>query len=197
MGTRLNGSRGVIFMPKRELTPNQKLFCEEYAIDRNGSRAYKAVYKGVTKDKTAEQCASRLLSSNAKVKAYVDKLLAKLAFKAEVTAERVLKEEACLAYSDIGEIFDGETLIPVNQIPEDIRRAISSVKVNTKTFKGETETTYEYRFWDKGAALKRLEKHLGMYEDKTEVDNSVKVLIINYGEAGQKTVKQGIPPAVS
>ena len=32
-----------------------------------------------------------------------------------------------------------------------------------------TETTYEYKFCDKGAVLGRMERHLGMYVDRSEI----------------------------
>jgi phage terminase small subunit len=35
------------------LTPNQKIFADEYLIDLNATRAYKHAYKNVKKDETA------------------------------------------------------------------------------------------------------------------------------------------------
>ena len=54
------------------MTRNQKIFCDEYLIDLNATRAYKVAYKNVTKDETAAAASSRLLR-NVKVKAYIDK----------------------------------------------------------------------------------------------------------------------------
>ena len=53
------------------MTRNQRKFADEYLVDFNGTRAYKAAYKNVTKDETAAVNASRLLR-NAKVKSYID-----------------------------------------------------------------------------------------------------------------------------
>ena len=116
--------------------------------------------------KTARAAASRLLA-NVNFRKHYERSRKRAENKAEATQTRVLKEECRIAYSDIAGIFDGPTLIPPGDIPEDVRRAISLVKVKTRTHDmgddKETETTYEYKLWDKGAALNRLEKHLGMH----------------------------------
>lgn len=54
-----------------KLTPNQKIFADEYLIDLNATRAYKTAYKNIKKDETAAVNGSRLLR-NAKVKKYID-----------------------------------------------------------------------------------------------------------------------------
>ena len=52
------------------LTDNQQAFCDEYLIDRNATRAYKAAYPRVKNDETAKACGSRLLTK-ANVSAYI------------------------------------------------------------------------------------------------------------------------------
>lgn len=59
------------------MTEQQKRFADEYMIDCNGTRAYKAAYPSVKRDAAAAASATRLLK-NAKVKAYIDEQLAKL-----------------------------------------------------------------------------------------------------------------------
>jgi phage terminase small subunit len=152
-----------------ELTKNQRIFCDEYLIDRNGSRAYKIAYPNVKKDAAAEAGASRLLRT-VKVSAYVKAKLEELSHKAGVTVARVLQEEERLAYSDIRQLFEGECTIPPSELPEDIGRALGGVKIRERDIRNsdghvvETIRTYEYKLIDKGAALARLEKHLGMYQ---------------------------------
>lgn len=70
------------------MTEKQKRFCDEYLIDLNGTRAYKAAYPSVKSDHTAAVNAGRLLT-NADVRAYLDERLealhnAKTADAAEV-----------------------------------------------------------------------------------------------------------------
>ena len=60
-----------------KLTEKQKLFVDEYLIDLNATRAYKAVYPNVKKDSSAAVCAAKLLR-NAKVKDYIDEQLEKV-----------------------------------------------------------------------------------------------------------------------
>ncbi len=74
--------------PNKKLTPNQKIFADEWLKDRNGKRAYKIAYPSVKKDETARANASRLLTK-ANVKLYISAKLAKLADKTGVTQEYV------------------------------------------------------------------------------------------------------------
>jgi len=150
---------------KSGLTINQELFCIEYLIDRNATRAYKTAYTRCKKDNTAATEGSKLLR-NPKIKGFMDAELAKLARKSEVTAGRVLEEEGRLAFSDLGQLFEGETTIPPGELPEDIRRALAGIEV-TERWDPNAEgmvKTYKYKLWDKGAALNRLHKHLGTYK---------------------------------
>jgi phage terminase small subunit len=71
-----------------ELPPNQKIFSEEWVKDRNGKRA--AIVAGYA-ERSAEVTASRLLR-NAKVKAYVDILLAEASKRRAETLDDILDE---------------------------------------------------------------------------------------------------------
>ena len=52
------------------LTDNQQAFCDEYLIDRNATRAYKAAYPRIKNDNTASTAGTRLLR-NVRVSAYI------------------------------------------------------------------------------------------------------------------------------
>ena len=124
------------------------------------------------KEKAAKVNASRLLT-NPNFKTEYDKAIAEAAEKTRVSAERVLKEEGRIAFADIAEIFNGETLISPDKLPEDIRRAISGIEIIERYIPGkedEKEVKYKYRFWDKGRALERLGKHLKLYQDTTNLN---------------------------
>ena len=43
------------------MTEKQKLFCDEYLIDLNGTRAYRTVYKTIKNDNVAGVRANKLL----------------------------------------------------------------------------------------------------------------------------------------
>ena len=53
------------------MTEKQKRFCDEYLIDLNGTRAYKAAYPNVKSDKAAGAASARLLG-NVSIRAYLD-----------------------------------------------------------------------------------------------------------------------------
>jgi phage terminase small subunit len=148
---------------KRKLTIFQKKFADNIISGKfsTAKDAYEDVYKA--RGYTARVNASRLLT-NANVAEYIEKQNTKLTFKAELSGERVLREEQCLAYSDVGEIFKGETTIRPDQLPEEVRRAIAGIEIKETEIAGVKTVHYKYKFWDKGRALERLEKHLGLFE---------------------------------
>ncbi len=73
------------------MTEKQKIFADEYIIDLNATRAYKAAYPSVKKDNVASAAASRMLG-NVKVKAYIDEQLEKL------KSERVADQQEVMEY---------------------------------------------------------------------------------------------------
>ncbi|SEA15595.1 phage terminase small subunit [Eubacterium aggregans] len=72
------------------MTEKQKRFCDEYLIDLNGTRAYKAAYPSVKKDMTAAVNASKMLR-NTKVKAYIDEQLQKIRTAKTAEAQEVME----------------------------------------------------------------------------------------------------------
>ena len=146
------------------LNNRQATFVAEYAKVQHGTNA--AIKAGYSK-KTAEVQASTLLR-NPKIVAAVKRALDLRAHRTGITQDRILKEEACLAFADPREIFRDGTLIPPSELPDEVARAISSIELIERTREhknGEstTERFYKYRFWDKGKSLERLYKHLGMF----------------------------------
>ncbi len=151
---------------KKGLTPNQKLFCDEWLKDRNGTKAYLRAYPTVKKEKTARESASRLLSTNVNVKAYTKARLKKLAGKAQVDQEWVLERFKRLTEYKITDFFDDEgNMKPLSQIPEDTIYAICGLDVDTKTF-GEESISFiqKFKLPNKIDVLKALARHLGMFE---------------------------------
>lgn len=77
------------------MTEKQKIFCDEYLIDLNGTRAYKVAYSNVKKDNSAAARASKLLKQM-DIKEYIDKRLD------DLRDERIAKVEDVLIYlSDV------------------------------------------------------------------------------------------------
>ena len=75
---------------KDDLTDKQKKFIEEYLIDMNGTRAYRAAYPSVKKNETAAALASRLLTK-AKVKKAIEPILASMSSDRMATTTEVME----------------------------------------------------------------------------------------------------------
>jgi len=162
---------------KRGLTARQKAFIQEYPIDLNATQA--AIRAGYSV-KTAKETGCLLLTK-ANIQEALQKALNKRADKADITAERVLKEIARLAFSDIKEYIDigpdGCVQVkPFEDMPTGASRAIQSVKEKKRILasgKGDgeetiLESTFEFKLWDKGRALEQLGKHLGFLFNKPD-----------------------------
>lgn len=155
---------------ERKLTPQQMLFCREYVIDRNATQA--AIRAGYS-EKTAPEQGSRLLSY-ANVRAEVDRLLQGLAKKLDITAERVLNELAKLAFVDIADIYNEDGgLKQLSEMPEDARRAIVGIEIQEERIDGVVVgQTRKVKLADKKGALVDLGRHLKLFTDKIELDDS-------------------------
>jgi len=122
--------------------------------------SYKYSYSNVKKDHTARAAAGRLLK-NVAIQNYIDMKWAEKAAEYKVTPDRILEEESRIAFSNVVKLFneDWGTRSPAD-LPEECQQALASIKRKV-TEHGEE---WEYRFWDKGKALERVSRHLGMYE---------------------------------
>jgi len=145
------------------LTPKQSRFVAEYLGDLNACQA--AIRAGYSA-RTAQKIGSENLSKP-EVKRAIDEALARRAARVEVKADDVLRELLRLAGTDIGRAFDAQgRLLPLAQMPEDVRRAIASVEV-LESDEG-PGVVRKVKFWDKPRALELLGKHLRLFVDKVE-----------------------------
>lgn len=158
---------------KYPLTPKQEAACQEFVKCGDKSAAYKHAYNTENyKPETINRAAHRFFGKS-KIVTRVKQLQAKAAERNDITVDRILQEEKRISYLDPAELFKLEkkewTLIPVPELPEDIRRAIASFEVKELTSgvrKGFKLLRYKYKFNDKGKSLERTSRHLGMYNDK-------------------------------
>lgn len=172
------------------MTNKQKAFVDEYLIDLNATRAYKAVYKNVKSDDAARASSSKLLT-NANIKVYVEKRMKDREKRTEITQDKVLNELAQIAFangSDFAKVVekpvlkeDGSVLLdPVtedpiyyktvemkltNELPEEKKKAIAGIKMG--------KNGIEVATCDKVRALELLGKHLGMWTERVEAKVSV------------------------
>ena len=128
----------------------------------SNARCYKDAYmrEDIT-DNHAYNKAYHLLRK-AKIVRCIKKLQRYEIDRLNITAERVLKEESRIAFVDIAELFDENGFLTINpkDLPLDIRKAISGIEVISSPIPGQDK--YKVKFWDKGAALSRLQKVLGL-----------------------------------
>lgn len=77
-------------MTKNKMTPKEQKFADEWLIDCNGARAYKAAYPNIKNDNSARTLASKLLTK-ASIREYLDEKLAELSSKKIASAEEVME----------------------------------------------------------------------------------------------------------
>ena len=140
------------------LTPKQERFVDEYLVDLNGKQA--AIRAGYSPT-CAEVTASRLLR-NAKVAAAVAEARQERAERTAITQDGVVQELACIAFSDVRELFDEQgNPLPPHRLPDHVRGAVASVTV------GEDARSVRIQMCDKLRALALLAKHLGLFKAPT------------------------------
>ena len=146
-----------------KLNKKQERFISEYLKDLNATQAYiRAGYSA----RTANICGPRLLS-NVSIKTEIERLTTEKAAEAGVTVDKIVKEAALIAFSDLSEFLqNSEDIKDPSKWPEHVRRGLQSYKI-TKQSGGKTETTRtEVKLWDKVACLEFLGRYLGMLKDK-------------------------------
>ena len=185
------------------MTEKQKIFVDEYLVDLNATRAYKAAYMNIKSDDTAAAAGARLLR-NVKVEAYVTKRMKEREKRTEITQDRVLQELALIAYAnatDYAKIVEyqayeekGGVKIPMfdangypvmyrtvelqltDELTDEQQRALATVKRGR-------DGALEAKPCDKVKALELLGKHLGMFTDKLDMTGDISLTVeYDYGE---------------
>lgn len=156
-----------------QATPNKRqlMFVREYLIDLNAKEAaIRAGYKAVNADKTGSQ-----LLNHPVIAQEIQKEMDLRAKTTRITAEEVLKELYLIATTDLSQAFgDDNKLLPIKDMPIEIRRAISSIEVDEiwDGYGEEREVvgqTKKIKLWDKTKTLELLAKHLKLLTDKIEI----------------------------
>ena len=169
------------------MTDAQKRFCDEYLIDLNATRAYKVAYSRCKKDETASVNGSKLLR-NTKVQEYISRKQKEIEKRTEVTQDMVIKELSAIAFSKASDyaklkkmkrnipIFDEEGTIvdykeeeytgieftPTDELSEEQKKALSGIK--------QGKFGLEVNSCDKVRALELLGRHLGIFNDKLDLN---------------------------
>ena len=168
---------------ENKLTERQEQFCNEYLIDLNATQA--AIRAGY-KEKTAYSAGQRLLK-HVEIQKRIQQLKNERSERTEISQDRVLKELAAIAFANATDFVqvtekplynsDGEKMldnsgevimIPDVEITEteklkpEQKKAIASIK--------QGRNGIEVKLNDKTKALELLGRHLGMWNDKQEIN---------------------------
>jgi phage terminase small subunit len=153
------------------VTPKQEAFVREYLVDLNASAAARrAGYSA----KHADVNGPRLLG-NAGIAAAVAAAQQTRAERTEITADRVLKELARIAFFDIRKLYreDGSLKSPT-ELDDDTAAALVGIDIQetvTAQEDGPIITTRKAKVIDRTAALTLAMRHLGMLRDRLEVED--------------------------
>lgn len=156
----------------------QDLFVEEYLIDLNATQA--AIRAGYSV-KTANEQGSRLLA-NVSVQSKIARKMAERSKRTGINQDRVVLELARIAFVNPKDLIDPFDASIRSGATDDDLACIQSIKV--KTMEGEKGSSIEreVKLNDKMKALELLGKHLGMWNDKIDVNVAVPVVICGEDE---------------
>lgn len=156
---------------KEPLNEKQLLFCKEYLIDFNGSRAAKAA--GYSEN-SAPQTANEILNYP-HVQAYLTYLISARAKRLEVTADKVVQEIAKIAFHNVEDLldyFDGNILfndLDQMKFPEIIKNITIKETIRNGKRMGKVAKIEVY---DKVKALELLGKHTAIFTETLNLKNN-------------------------
>lgn len=155
---------------RRRLTAKQERFVAEYLKDANAKQA--AIRAGYS-PQSAESTGPRMLRF-AQVSEAIKSRQGEVLDKAEAEAADVIRELTRIGRMDPGHLVNEQgEFLPLHQLPEAVRRAISGVEVE-ETQQGEaTVRKVKYRFWPKVEALHLLGKRHRLFADRVEHQHSI------------------------
>jgi len=156
-----------------KLNAKRQQFVDEYLVDLNATQA--AIRAGYSV-KTANEQGARLLA-NVSVQEAVAKAMAERSKRTGINQDRIVQELAKLGFVNPADVIDPNTGEVLPTASRDDLACIQSVKVK-RTTKGESVIEErEVKFYDKKSNLELLGKHLGMWNDKIDLNVSLPVVI--------------------
>ena len=157
---------------KGKLTAKQQKFVEEYLIDLNATQA--AIRAGYSV-KTADVIGYQLLQKTS-VQEAIAKAMAERSRRTGVNQDRVVLELAKIAFVKMTDVVNSNGEIKADASPDDLS-CIESIKYkeSDNEFGGSVER--EVKIGSKLKALELLGKHLGMWNDKLDVNVTNPIVI--------------------
>lgn len=154
----------------RKLTDKQKKFVEEYLIDLNATQAcIRAGYSPKYADREGHK-----LVENSRVSEAIAESMAERSRRTGINQDRIVQELARIAFVKITDVVDLDGEINTNASDDDLA-CIESYKVEDSDSVNGSFSKREVKLASKIKALELLGKHVGMWNDKIQVDVSIPV----------------------
>lgn len=154
------------------MTKKQKLFVAEYLIDLNATQA--AIRAGYSVKTAKEIGCENLTKPN--IQKAIAKAMAERSKRTGVNQDRVVQELAKLAFINMTNVVDSQGKIK-EDATEDDRACIESIKYKRSDTDTCVSVEREVKIGSKLKALELLGKHLGMWNDKMDVNVAVPIVI--------------------
>jgi phage terminase small subunit len=152
------------------MTPKQRAFVNEYAVDLNATAAAK---RAGYSPKTAMQIGEQNLRK-VEIKAAIKVSSDARAARTEITADKVLRELAKIGFGDVRDLFTSEGHIRrVEDMEPTVSAIIQSIEVVVRKADDGTATehTAKIKLWDKLSALDKMGCHLGLFAEAAAKSN--------------------------
>ena len=156
-----------------KLNKKQQQFVDEYLIDLNATQA--AIRAGYSVNSARDIGCENLTKPN--IQEAIAKAMAERSKRTGISQDRIVLELAKLAFVNANDLIDPSDASIRAGASEDDLACIQSVKVKTMDGEKGTSTEREIRLNDKMKALELLGKHLGMWNDKIDLNVSLPVVI--------------------
>lgn len=159
---------------KAKLTEKQQRFVDEYLIDLNATQA--AIRAGYSVDSARDIGCENLTKPN--IQSSIAKAMAERSKRTGVNQDRIVEELAKIAFVNIADVVDTDDCTVLQNASSDDLACIESVKVKEfPTKDGGIGTEREVKLASKMKALELLGKHLGMWNDKLDVNIASPIVI--------------------
>jgi len=162
--------------PKKtdSLTAKQKVFCDEYLVDMNATRA--AIAAGYSEKTAAVIGCENLIKPN--IQKYISEQQSKRAEKLGLTKELVLKQLQRIGFFDIKSVYDKSGLIkPIHELSDDAAAAIGTIEIESVSVgRGKKQTmltTKRIKPKDSINALRTINQMMG-WNDPDRLDITTK-----------------------
>lgn len=184
------------------LDDTEQLFVEEYLYDRNYANAFRRLNPHCNYYNARQQ--GWAIGHRPHVAREIQAAIQAQRLRKRATADRTIDEIAMIAFSDIADLYDPQThqLRHPRHIPYETRKTIASIRVqrqrtttatNGKTRTTITDSTVEYKLWNKIDALGKLARHLGLDTEITPLEALLRALPHELAQAVRSVLTSQTP----